>query len=201
MANVSSHFVWQVASGKWQMTNGKWQVASGKWQCASVSSWFIWQVASGKWQIANDKWQVASGKWQIANYKWQVASGKWQMANVSSRRAPPLSLRGEVILQPRGPHTSMQWLSNARKFAHVSFGVSVSICKPSVSSKCKYVNECNDTYTCTLLDMCAHNLTSIYFYVVSIPVNVKAPTTNNSHAIPPPPRVTGLPHFRAAWKL
>ena len=52
MANVSYHFVWQVASGEWQMTNGKWQVASGKWLCASISSWFILQVASGKWQIA-----------------------------------------------------------------------------------------------------------------------------------------------------
>ena len=87
VANVSSHFVWQVASRGWQVT----KVADGKWQVACVFTLMLHYTST--WfnlQVANDKWQASSGKWRDASVSpWfvlQVTDGKWKIARVYTHK-------------------------------------------------------------------------------------------------------------------
>ena len=212
VANVSSHFVWQVASGGWQVTkvaDGKWQVACvftlmyinicfGKWQCAwfnlvhfkfhYTSTWF-------NLQVANDKWQTSSGKWRGANVSpWfvlQVTDGKWKIASVYTHKCTNICFGkwqcSWFNLVHFKFHFIPTWLNlqvenGKRKIACMCTRVCINISRASVSPW--FVLQVADGKW-QIACMYTRMYINICLYVKYMHVSGHAPITNIGRATPP----------------
>ena len=193
VANVSSHFVWQVASGGWQVT----KVADGKWQVACVFTLMLHYTST--WfnlQVANDKWQASSGKWRDANVSpWfvlQVTDGKWKIASVYTHKYTNICFGkwqcSWFNLVHFKFHFIPTWLNlqvenGKRKIACMCTRVCINISRASVSpwfvlqvADGKWQIAC--MYTRMYINIC--------LYVKYMHVSGHAPITNIGRATPPP---------------